>query len=139
VTAAQEHLVRDSFAGIRHAAGPLATLFYGRLFAYAPELRPLFKGDMREQSAKLMAMVEACVESLGRLDELRPQLRELGHRHVGYGTKAAHYPVVGKALLWSLGQALEHRFDADTRQAWSALLDEICGEMLAGANSAASP
>jgi hemoglobin-like flavoprotein len=133
LTPAQEVLIRESFDAIRPLAGPLSTLFYGRLFSYAPDLRPMFKGGIREQGEKLMAMVSACVDGLGRMDELRPQLRELGQRHVAYGTLPEHYPVVGKALLWSLGQALEYRFDAPTKEAWTALLDEICREMLAGA------
>ncbi len=133
---AQQDLIRDTFVNVRTMAGPLASLFYGRLFALAPELRPMFKGDIREQGQKLMAMIEICVDSVSRLDELRPQLRELGKRHAGYGTQPEHYPVVGKALLWSLGQALEYRFDAPTKQAWSTLLDEICREMLAGAAEA---
>ena len=139
MTPAQEMLVQDTFPVIRSMAGPLATLFYGRLFASAPELRPLFKGDIRVQGQKLMDMMQACVDSLGRLDELRPQLRELGRRHTGYGTRAEHYPIVGKALLWSLGQALESRFDPETKQAWAALLDEICTEMQAGADAPPPP
>jgi hemoglobin-like flavoprotein len=136
MTASQQNLVRDTFACVRSMAGPLASLFYGRLFALAPELRPMFKGDLRAQGEKLMAMIEICVESLGQMDELRPRLRELGKRHAGYGTLPVHYPAVGKALLWSLGQALEYRFDAEARQAWTVLLDEICREMLAGAAEA---
>jgi hemoglobin-like flavoprotein len=136
VTPAQQDLIRDTFLSVSTMAGPLASLFYGRLFSLAPELRPMFKGDLREQGQKLMAMIEVCVDSVSRLDELRPQLRELGKRHAGYGTLPEHYPVVGKALLWSLGQALEHRFDATTKQAWSTLLEEICREMLAGAAEA---
>ena len=137
MTPAQEDLVRDTFTTIQSMAGPLATLFYGRLFAYAPELRPMFKGDIREQGQKLMDMIGICVDGLGRLDQLHPQLRELGRRHAGYGTRPEHYPVVGKALLWSLGQALEYRFDDPTKQAWTALLDEIFREMLAGASEGA--
>lgn len=133
MTPAQQDLIRDTFISVRTLAGPLASLFYGRLFALAPELRPMFKGDIREQGQKLMAMIEICVDSVSRLDELRPQLRELGRRHAGYGTQPAHYPLVGKALLWSLAQALEYRFEGATREAWIALLDEICREMLAGA------
>ena len=137
MTPAQEALVRDTFFSIRSMGGPVATLFYGRLFSYAPELRHMFKGDIREQGQKLMSMIEICVDSLGRLDDLRPQLRDLGRRHAGYGTRPEHYPVVSKALLWSLGQALEYRFDAPAKQAWAALLDKISREMLAGASGEA--
>lgn len=135
LTAQQERLIRDSFLDVREVAGALANLFYGRLFAIAPELRPMFKGDIREQGLKLMSMLDSCVESLGRVEEIRPQLRELGKRHVEYGTKTEHYPVVAKALLWSLAQALEHRFDKETKDAWTTLILGIAEEMQAGANS----
>lgn len=133
LTPQQELLIRESFADVREVAGALANLFYGRLFAIAPELRPLFKGDIREQGLKLMGMLDSCVESLGRLEEIRPQLHDLGKRHVEYGTKAEHYPVVAKALLWSLGQALEHRFDKETKDAWTQLILGIAEEMQTGA------
>lgn len=139
LTQAQEALVRDTFETVRTMAGPLASLFYGRLFALAPDLRQLFQGDLGVQGQKLMATLQACVDSLGRLDTLRPQLRELGRRHVSYGTRAEHYPVVAKALLWSLGQALEYRFDPETKQAWALLLGEIAAEMVAGAGEPGPP
>jgi hemoglobin-like flavoprotein len=135
MTKRQEELVRESFESVRSMEGPLASLFYGRLFSLDPALRPLFHGDMREQGKKLMSTIDSCVESLGRFEELRPQLRELGRRHAGYGAVAAHYPVVEKALLWSLGQALEQQFDAETRGAWAALISEMSAEMMAGAAS----
>lgn len=133
LTPQQEVLIRESFADLREVAGALANLFYGRLFSLAPELRPMFKGDIREQGLKLMSMLDSCIESLGRLEEIRPQLHDLGKRHVEYGTKAEHYPVVAKALLWSLGQALEHRFDKETKDAWTQLILGIAEEMQAGA------
>jgi hemoglobin-like flavoprotein len=135
MTKRQEQLIRESFESIRSVALPLAKLFYGRLFSLDPSLRPLFKTDIGEQSKKLMAMLDATVESLGQFDELRPRLRQLGRDHVGYGVREEHYETLRFALLWSLGQALEQQFDAETRQAWGALIAEISAEMKRGAAS----
>ena len=52
-------LVRDSFAKVVPIAPAAAAMFYDRLFALDPDLRPLFKGDMAEQGRKLMAMIGA--------------------------------------------------------------------------------
>jgi nitric oxide dioxygenase len=61
-TAQQE--VRETFQTLRTMSAPLATLFYGRLFAYAPGLRPMFRGDLTTQGAKSMSLIESCVDSL---------------------------------------------------------------------------
>jgi len=48
-------IVRESFAKIVPASEQAAVLFYDRLFAVDPSTRPLFRGDMKSQGAKLMA------------------------------------------------------------------------------------
>ena len=45
-------------------------LFYGRHFEIAPEVRPLFRGDLKEQGRKLMLMLKVVVGGLSRLDTL---------------------------------------------------------------------
>jgi hypothetical protein len=42
--------------------------FYGRPFEIAPQLRPLFRGDMAEQGRKLMATLAFVVNGLSSLD-----------------------------------------------------------------------
>ena len=46
-TTQQIQLVKQSFAKIAPIAEQAADLFYGRLFEIAPQLRPLFKGDIK--------------------------------------------------------------------------------------------
>ena len=46
-TPQQVKLVKQSFAKITPIAEQAANLFYGRLFEIAPQLRPLFKGDIK--------------------------------------------------------------------------------------------
>lgn len=133
MTRRQQQLVRDSFEAVAPMAGPLAKLFYGRLFAVNPSLRAMFRGDIGEQGKKLVSMLESCIGCMERMDQVAPKLRQLGHDHVAYGARPEHYPQVATALLWSLGQALEQQFDGETREAWSALLNDISSEMLAGA------
>jgi hypothetical protein len=45
----QRKLVQSTFAAIVPIADDAAMLFYQRLFEIAPELRPMFRGDMTEQ------------------------------------------------------------------------------------------
>ena len=49
MTPEQVKLVQDSFAKVVPIAGTAADLFYDRLFAIAPEVRPLFPDDLTEQ------------------------------------------------------------------------------------------
>jgi hemoglobin-like flavoprotein len=84
----QQHFVRASFAKIAPIADTAAAMFYDRLFATDPTLRPLFKGDMVVQGRLLMTMIETAVENVHQLDQILPAVRDLGGRHAGYGVKA---------------------------------------------------
>lgn len=56
-------------------AATAAELFYGRLFEIAPEVKPLFKTDLKAQGVKLMKMLGTVVNKLDDLDESCPRLR----------------------------------------------------------------
>ena len=116
--------------------GAVVRLFYGRLFEIAPQLRPLFKTEIGEQSRRLNEMLNMIVGSLDRFDELRPMLAELGRRHVDYGARPEHYEILRSALLWTFGNALGVHFDRETRAAWDLLIGMVAAEMLAGAAAA---
>jgi hemoglobin-like flavoprotein len=129
---AQAELIRESLELIQVSPHAVVMLFYGRLFELDPSLRGLFKIDMRVQSAKLVDTLKAVAESAGDLDAMKPSLRAMGRRHATYGVLPAHYDMVCAALLWALGQALQHDFDAEMRGAWSAVLKAMSREMIAG-------
>ena len=107
-------LVQDSFAKVALTSEAAAVLFYDRLFDIAPQMRAMFPGDMIEQRRKLMAMLAAVVKGLGNLEQVLPAASALAKRHVSYGVKAEHYPVVGAALLWTLRRA----WGMDGRRKW---------------------
>jgi hemoglobin-like flavoprotein len=111
-------LVQTSFAKVVPIAPVAAGLFYAKLFEIAPDVRPLFKGDIEEQGAKLMAMLGTVVASLGRLDQLVPAAQNLACRHVAYGVLPIHYEPVGVALIDTLAKGLGDDFTIDTRNAW---------------------
>src|SRR5499426_663149 len=106
MTPQQVALVRESFAKVVPIREQAAALFYERLFAIDPSTRPLFRGDMKSQGAKLMAAIAAVVKSLDRIDTMLDDLRALARRHGGYGVREVHYASVGAALLWTLEQGL---------------------------------
>ena len=71
-------LVQESWGKVMPIAEVAGKLFYQKLFEEDPSLRPLFKGNMEEQSRKLMTMIGAAVAKLDDLDMLVPILQQLG-------------------------------------------------------------
>jgi nitric oxide dioxygenase len=138
VTPEQIARIRTSFAGVAPIAEDAAALFYARLFELDPELRPLFRGDLKAQGRALMGMIKVVVEGLDRLDQLVPAVQALGRRHAGYGVRDEHYATVGAALLWTLEQGLGDAFTPETRAAWAIAYGVLATTMQQAASGAAS-
>jgi hemoglobin-like flavoprotein len=111
-------LVQNTWAKVVPIKEAAAELFYGKLFELDPALKPLFKGDIKEQGRKLMAMIDVAVNGLARLEQLVPAVQALGRRHAGYGVKDAHYGTVATALLWTLEKGLGPAFTPEVRGVW---------------------
>jgi nitric oxide dioxygenase len=133
MTPHQVDLVQSSFAKVAPIADAAAAMFYGRLFEIAPEVKPLFHGDMAEQRRKLMTTLDVVVNGLKNLDVVLPAARALAVKHVGYGVKAAHYAPVGEALIWTLDRGLGADFTSEVRSAWLAAYGALSGVMIAEA------
>jgi hemoglobin-like flavoprotein len=118
MTPEQVAMVQDSFKNVVPIAGTAADLFYDRLFAIAPEVRPLFPDDLTEQKKKLIAMLATAVTNLHQLDKIIGAVEDLGKRHVAYGVTAKHYEPVGAALLWTLERGLGADFTPPVKAAW---------------------
>jgi hemoglobin-like flavoprotein len=129
VNAAQQELVRTTFARLAVMPEVAGALFYERLFATNPSFRPLFKNDMRIQGVKLMAMLALIVYNLPAPAQVSPAIHDLAVRHVEYGVKLADYDALREALLWTLEQALGEDVTPAVREAWMVCYDELAGEM----------
>ena len=134
----QVNLVKSSFGSLLPTAEEAGKLFYDRLFAVDPTLRPLFKGDMAEQSRSLMRMIAVAVNGLDRLETIVPAVKALGVRHAGYGVADAHYDTVGEALLWTLEQRLGESFTPEISEAWTAAYGLLAQTMQSAAREAAT-
>ena len=129
MTPEQIELVQTSFKKVMPIAGAAADLFYDRLFAIAPEVRPLFPQDLGEQKKKLMGMLGTAVGSLHKLEMILPAVKDLGARHRTYGVTAAHYAPVGAALLWTLEKGLGPDFTPEVKAAWTDTYTALAGVM----------
>ncbi|OUT59804.1 MAG: hemin receptor [Rhodopirellula sp. TMED11] len=119
MTPAQIELVQSTWDAVKPNADTVAELFYQRLFELAPSLKPLFKGDMKEQGKKLMATLSLAVASLTKLEEILPAVQALGRRHVEYGVPEESYQTVGQALLDTLNKGLGDAFTDEVKEAWT--------------------
>src|SRR5882757_3954680 len=120
MTPAQIDAVKTSFAAVTPIADKAGLLFYERLITLDPSLKPLFKGDIPEQSRKLMQMITVAVNGLDKLETIVPAVQALGARHARYGVVDAHYDIVAAALLWTLERGLGPAFTPDVSAAWVA-------------------
>jgi len=137
VTPHQIDLVQQSFVHIVPIPDRVAAHFYTRLFRLAPQVRPLFKADMKAQGRKLVTMLAMVVDGLDRLDAIVPAMRELAIRHVAYGVQPAHYDLVGAALIDTLRELLGPDFDSETEAAWAEAYQVIAGVMVEAGRAAA--
>jgi hemoglobin-like flavoprotein len=133
MTPDQVKLVQESFAKVAPISETAAVLFYDRLFEIAPSVKAMFPADMTEQRRKLMAMLAAVVSGLGNLESILPAASALATRHVSYGAKKEHYPVVGAALLWTLEKGLGDGWTPEVAGAWTAAYGTLSGFMISEA------
>jgi hemoglobin-like flavoprotein len=129
----QVKLVQESFAKVAPISEQAAVIFYDRLFEVAPAVKAMFPADMTEQRKKLMGMLAAVVNGLTNLESILPAASALAKRHVGYGAKPEHYPVVGGALLWTLEKGLGEAWTPAIAAAWTAAYGTLSAFMISEA------
>ena len=131
MTPDQVKAIQDSFKLVAPISEQAAALFYGRLFEIAPEVKPLFRGDMTEQGRKLMATLAVVVNGLANLEAILPAASTLARRHVAYGVKPGHYAPVGEALLWTLERGLgPQQWTQELAAAWAAAYTTLSQYMI---------
>ncbi|MDN5004178.1 globin family protein [Bradyrhizobium sp. GCM10027634] len=133
MTPQQIALVQQSFSKVAPISETASQLFYDRLFEVAPSVRAMFPEDMTEQRKKLMSMLAAVVGGLSNLETILPAASALAKRHVAYGAKAEHYPVVGATLLWTLEKGLGEAWTPELAAAWTDAYSVLSGYMISEA------
>lgn len=131
-------ILKHSLGKLAHDPAAFAGQFYANLFAAMPGLRVLFPVDLSEQQMKLAQTLAMVVAGLDESEAMIPLLRRLGAAHRGYGTKPAHYQVVGDVLISTLRDASGPDWNDDTEKSWQRLYQWVATHMIAGALAAAS-
>jgi hemoglobin-like flavoprotein len=133
VTPDKIHLLRKSFSRVEPKAQIAVLSFYRRLFELAPELRPLFRTGIEEQSSRYVEALSFAVNLTDRPALLRAELRQLGARHVIYGVQEEHYDVVVRAMMEMIADVLGSEFTPATRAVWQEFFDLVADAMKQGA------
>lgn len=127
-------IIRKSFEKAKPIAGDVATKFYENLLEDNPELKPMFSHvNFDTQKTALINSLVFIVENIENTDKLVPYLEKMGARHVGYGTKEEHYPMVGGALIKTFAHFFGADWTQDLEDNWKSAYGVITECMLKGA------
>jgi len=129
--------LEESFDLVAPQGDELIRNFYDRLFEAAPAVKPLFANvDMERQRQALLNMLVVLRESLRNLDDIVPDLEDLGARHAEYGAQPAHYPVVGEVLIAAMTEVAGDKWKPEYTAAWQEAYGVVQNVMLSGAAAA---
>ncbi len=133
----QIELLETSFEAITPCGDAFVTAFYERLFTRFPQVRAFFAStDMKEQRKKLLGALTLVIQNLRKPEVLTSALKGLGQRHVAYGVRPEHYPIVGAILLETFADFLGERWTLEYHDAWAQAYEAVSMIMLEGANVA---
>ena len=144
MTPAQLRLLQRSFMKIEPIAEQFGTIFYERLFEIAPEMRPLFRTDIKAQQSKFMKVIAEVVQLHLRAmislpataqtngEAMLPGAYWSGKLHAAYGVRMEDFESMKLALVWALEQVLGDELTPDVRGAWSAAYDVVARAMQSG-------
>jgi hemoglobin-like flavoprotein len=131
----QIELLESSFQAIASCGEAFVTAFYERLFTRFPQTRAFFAAtDMKEQRKKLLGALALVIQNIRKPEVLTSALTGLGQRHVNYGVRPEHYPIVGAVLLETFADFLGERWTPAYHDAWAEAYEAICAIMLDGAS-----
>ena len=115
-------------------------IFFKHVFVAAPEALQLFSfkdepdvyesEGFKKHALNVMKHVGKAVDGLNDLDNLVPVLKSLGKRHVSYGVKKEHYPVIGQALISTLKEGLKDSWNDELEKAWGDVFGIVKDTMI---------
>jgi methyl-accepting chemotaxis protein len=128
---AQSELLETSFQAIVLHGEAFVTAFYERLFTRFPETRAFFAAtDMLKQRKKLQQSLALIVQHMQHPEMLGGMLEELGQRHITYGIRPEHHPLVGAVLLETFADFLGKHWTQEHHDAWIQGYEAVSSLML---------
>ena len=122
-------VVQETLGQLFSPGTRFSTIFYQRLFSFAPEIQKLFRGNIETQGEMLGHMIQAVVYAASRPENLALGLQALGRQHERYGVEAEHYLLVRQALLETIPEVLGDTYSSHVGKAWESIIDSVLGLM----------
>jgi len=144
MTPSQLRVLQRSFAKVEPRAKEFGQVFYQRLFTIAPEIRPLFRTDLKAQQDKFMkvikevvtlylrSMVALPVTAQATSSAVLPGAFWSGKLHAAYGVRFEDFAIMKSALVWALEKTLAEECTDEVKEAWSSAYDIVVGAMQEG-------
>lgn len=118
-------LLKSSWTWVLGNQAKAGNFFYKRLFEVAPWIRSLFPKDTNELEKKLLSSITFIVQHLEDYPFLQEKIREMGKRHIAYGAKIVHYPIISQVLIETLKNEMGKEFTDEMEKAWEKALNFI--------------
>ncbi|MBC2604687.1 globin domain-containing protein [Pelagicoccus albus] len=96
----------------------IADIFYAKLFAEAPSLKPYFESDIRQNGRIIKRIIDIAVQNLDtdlRTEETHPTFQQIPF--IVEFTDRNH-STIGSALAWTLRQIFSHEFTEEMETVW---------------------
>jgi hemoglobin-like flavoprotein len=113
--------------------------FYRRAFEEEPSLTDMFTSEPAVQRARFAAELDEIVRAMRSLEVFEPRVRALGEAHRAFGVQAAHYQLMGRALLGALAAALGPAWTPEVEDAWGLAYNLTAETMMIGAQDDPAP
>lgn len=130
MTPKQIELIEQSWDFVLLNSSEVGMHFYDLLFQLDPNLRPLFKQDIKSQSQKLVSLITFAVRKINNLNSILADVEALGVRHKNYNVKSEHYATVAAALLRTLEKCMGNKWNGELKQAWVELYTTLSKIMI---------
>mmetsp|Transcript_29780 Transcript_29780/g.71770 ORF Transcript_29780/g.71770 Transcript_29780/m.71770 type:complete len:1445 (+) Transcript_29780:115-4449(+) len=113
----------------------LGGMLFDTLFELAPSLKSMFARPRPVMAMKFVEMVSTLVSFVDDESRMIEQINWLGSRHVKYGAKPHHIPIMGQVLLTVLEQSCGDEWTDEMANAWMDLWNASCARMMAAIKS----
>ena len=123
-------MVKESFEKVKPYSSKVTRVLYDRLFELNPDLRKLFKKDMRSQRRKFIAALTQIIDNLHDADKTAATIKGLAKAHISYEVKKEDYSLFGDALIFALSAALGNDFNETLKSAWRDVYNTLAQIMI---------
>lgn len=130
MTELQIQLIQQQWEWLKPDAKIIGRSLYNKLFVAAPFIRHLFNDDITEQSCKMAAVITFVVSKLHRLNDILPDIRDIGAKHSRYVIPSVQYDLIGNCLMETLRESTGDKWTIELQGAWITLYEILKTNMI---------